>query len=216
MLGLIIKDITIFLKKFKNINRILVGIIITLMIFFLKSSGTIFLSIVLPLCTTGIPITLLLSDEKNNWDKYAISTPIIRKKIVLARYITCVGFTLVCSIFTFIMNFLSYCLFAEYTFKIHFLICIIGFLCAYIYLIFIIPTNYAYGANGNSIVMFILLVVILGGTYLMKTYEIGLELIKKMAGAPVGVILLITIIGLIILILLSTLISIKIYEKKYN
>lgn len=215
MQGLIIKDFIIFLKKFKKINRFLVIAIVVLFLIFLKSSGAIFLGIVLPLCTTGIPITLLLSDEKNNWDKYAIATPISKRKIVLSRYITCIAITLVSFVFVCLINGLSYFLFAEYTLKLHLLICVIGFLSAYIYLIFIIPTNYAFGVNGNSIVMFILLVIILGGTYLMKTYGMGLQLINQIANTSLVNIILVIILSLVFLILLSILISLKIYIKKH-
>ncbi len=83
MKGLLIKDL-INLKK----QGIVIGAILIFYMFFsvINQDSAFLITISVLLCTM-LPITSLAFDEQAKWDRYALSLPISRKKLVLSKYV---------------------------------------------------------------------------------------------------------------------------------
>lgn len=83
MKGLLIKDL-INLKK----QGVVIGAILIFYMFFsvINQDSAFLITISVLLCTM-LPITSLAFDEQAKWDRYALSLPISRKKLVLSKYV---------------------------------------------------------------------------------------------------------------------------------
>jgi len=83
MKGLILKDL-LSLRKELKIYIVFIAFYTALSI---VSNDTSMLAGMICIFCTMLPITSLAYDEKAHWDKYALSTPITRKDLVLSKYI---------------------------------------------------------------------------------------------------------------------------------
>ncbi len=214
MYGLVLKDFLNLGKKVRKSNRIIILMVIVGIVVLLKSSGAIFLSIMLPIMTTGIPASLFQMDEVNSWDRYAIAMPISKNRIVASRYIvsfTIMGVGILCA---GVINIMCYLVYHEFNIQLYALICGLGGLIAAIYLMFIIPANYAFGTNGNSIVMSVFLIVIMSGTYFLKKGIVKMDVAKNILALSMSKLILTIICGVSLLMALSIFISMKIYRVK--
>ena len=83
MIGLILKDIY-NLKKQSKIYLIL------LVFYFFMGMANRSISMfgtMLSVLAAMLPVTAMAYDEKNNWERYALTMPLSRKDMVLSRYI---------------------------------------------------------------------------------------------------------------------------------
>lgn len=213
MKGLMIKDMITLSKKINPIHRIILVVVALAVLLPLKSAGAIFLGIVLPVFACSLPLALLTCDDLWKWDKYAIAMPITKKQIVCSRYLFCGATLCIFSVVALALNMGMYLLFHEFSLYTHLAITGVGFLVGLIYLLLILPANYILGQAGSSTVMFLLLVVIVGGTYLLKFINPQITL---PTGNQIGIILLFVAIALSILGFASVFISIKSYTKKHS
>ena len=83
MKGLLLKDI-INLKQQGKIYLLMLGI--WMAIGFVNKNGDYFGGIMMML-TVVVPISAIAYDEKAKWDRYALTMPVSRKDIVLSKYI---------------------------------------------------------------------------------------------------------------------------------
>jgi ABC-type transport system involved in multi-copper enzyme maturation permease subunit len=82
MKGLILKDLFNLKTQFRFYLFFI--LIFALMSFTGMDMNT--LGGVIALVCAMLPITALGLDEKNNWDKYALTLPVVRKDLVLSKY----------------------------------------------------------------------------------------------------------------------------------
>ena len=213
MKGLLLKDFMTFSKKIKPINRIILIAVIAILLITLKSVGAISISIMLPVFASSLPISLFISDEQWKWDRYAISMPITRKRIVESRYIFCLLVLCSLTFIAFLLNVGTYLIFHEFEFAFHVGIALAGFSIGVIYLLLVIPAGYILGINGSSAVMIIIFALVVGGSYLFKTFHLQ---IKFPAALNWGIICVGAIMFVVVLASLSLAISVKAYSKKHS
>lgn len=213
MKGLIKKDFIILAKKIKPITRIIIAAIILLLLIYLRSSGAIFIAILLPVGVASLPITLITIDEQAQWDKYAISLPVTKQMIVASRYLSCEILLFLCSLFSVTINIAMGLIFNEYSMGLHLSIAIIGLLIAMLYTLVILPANYFFGVNGGSTVMIGLMIIITGAAYIFKKINITLSIPTAM---QIGTVIGIAAVVIIGLSFVSFITSEKIYEKKHS
>lgn len=175
MIGLIIKDLYVIKKRIKPLNYLLILLGIIVLNFYFKQDSIIYVSIFLPLICSGMPKSLILNDIECRWDKYAIGLPITRKYIIFSRYIVSFLTILFASIVGLIISLISVYIFDGYSFIDCFKYFIIGVYIASIYILTIIPAEYAIGNNGGSMVMIGSVFIVLCFVFLLKKINISIE-----------------------------------------
>ena len=91
MIGLIMKDILVMRKLLKSyLLLIVIYIILAYLDFFDYSFIITFVQIILAV----MPISAFAYDEQSKWDRYAMSLPLGRSKVVGARYLFVLALTL--------------------------------------------------------------------------------------------------------------------------
>ena len=91
MIGLIMKDILVMRKLMKSyLLLIVIYIILAYLDFFDYSFIITFVQIILAV----MPISAFAYDEQSKWDRYAMSLPLGRSKVVGARYLFVLALTL--------------------------------------------------------------------------------------------------------------------------
>lgn len=83
MKGLLIKDFLLIKQQWK----ILLALLAFYALYSVAFAGTEFLSSMVVVICLMLPLTTMAYDEKNKWDKYALSMPIKRDTIVLSKYL---------------------------------------------------------------------------------------------------------------------------------
>ena len=216
MIGLIYKDITTILHKFKFINRIILVIVSLLVVIFLHESGTILLSMLLPIGLASIPGSLLVYDEQSGWDKYVALFPISKSSIVVSRYIFCLSVTFCVSLACIFLNSITSLIFNEFTFEIHMIISLVGLSVAVIYMVLLLPSIYAYGTIGSTIVNIIMLSGVMIFIYVTQHTPFGDFFIDILSNVDKIIIIIFAVSVIVILTVLSLILSIKIYSKSFR
>ena len=119
MIGLLYKDFQLILNKVGVVNRVLIALVLLLVTIFGRESGTIFLSIMIPIGLASILTGLLVADDENGWNRYVGVFPITKKNIVLARYIFCIFLIVFVSLITFILSVVTALIFQQFSLQIH-------------------------------------------------------------------------------------------------
>jgi ABC-type transport system involved in multi-copper enzyme maturation permease subunit len=83
MKGLLLKDL-VNLKQQTKIYFIIIAVWLAIA---LTSKDGSFLGGMICVLSVMLPITTLSYDEKAKWDKYVLSMPIMRKQVVISKYI---------------------------------------------------------------------------------------------------------------------------------
>ena len=119
MIGLLYKDFQLILNKVGVVNRILIALVLLLVTIFGRESGTIFLSIMIPIGLASIPTSLLVADDENGWNRFVGVFPITKKNVVLARYMFCISLIVFVSLITFILSVVTALTFQQFSLQIH-------------------------------------------------------------------------------------------------
>lgn len=212
MKGLLKRDFLIITKKVGKIRRVLMIALILGLIIALKEVAAISLALFLPLLCVAFPTTLLVEDEKCQWDKIVLAFPLNKAMVVSSRYIFCVVSIIAASTFSFLIG---VGLFALKSMDIGMIVLInmVGMFVAITYILLVIPFNYALGINGGSYVMIVLLVV--SGIVMgyVRLYQIDF---LEFFSMPIAIYIAVGIMFLGILGTVSRYISLKICDKKWR
>lgn len=201
MTGLILKDIY-NLKKHSKVYLILL-----VFYFFMgmANDNSAMFGSMLSIVAAMLPITAMAYDEKNNWDRYALTMPLSRKDMVLSRYILGLIFALV----AFIIAMASSLLLNKDSLleNIAMNLGTLGFVMLLTAIIF--PILFKFGVEKGRILMMIIFMAPTGIILLLSNYGIQLPDEKTMK-----TFLYYSPIAVIIIFILSLFISISIYNKK--
>jgi ABC-2 type transport system permease protein len=201
MTGLILKDIY-NLKKHSKVYLILL-----VFYFFMgmANDNSAMFGSMLSIVAAMLPITAMAYDEKNNWDRYALTMPLSRKDMVLSRYILGLIFALV----AFIIAMASSLLLNKDSLleNIAMNLGTLGFVMLLMAIIF--PILFKFGVEKGRILMMIIFMAPTGIILLLSNYGIQLPDEKTMK-----TFLYYSPIAVIIIFILSLFISISIYNKK--
>lgn len=216
MSGLLYKDFQLILNKVSITSRLLITFILLLVIIFGRESGTIFLSIMGPIGLASIPTSLLVADHESGWNRFVGVFPISKKVIVLTRYIFCISLIVFVSFITFILSISTALIFQQFSIQIHLFISIAGLLIGVMYVVLLLPSVYAFGTFGSTIVNILVLVLIMGAVYTLQKTAFGLIFISWISNANALLIIAVSCIIIAIISALSVVISTKIYSNTFN
>ncbi len=162
MKGLLTKDFLTLKKKY-GITRVIIDLaIMSALMIVLESTGSIYISfLLLPLEITSMIISLTTCDEEWKWNKYAISLPITKTKIVKSRYLLAGILSLTGLLIAILVNTISYFCFPKYKYGFYLLIAFASFAIMLLFLAFILPSTYSLGVNAGFAVMIVLLAILL-------------------------------------------------------
>lgn len=213
MKGLLYKDAQLILNKVKIINRILICLALFLITIFARESGTIFLLIVLPISLASLPTTFVVSDSENGWNQFVGVFPISKSKVILARYLFCISFIFLASSIVLSLSVAAHIMFNQYSLNLHFIMALLGIIFGIMYVALLLPSVYAFGAFGNTIVNILVLSLVMGLVYGLQKTTFGMIFINWISSVNQLLIVISIIIFASIVIGISFTLSTKIYCK---
>ncbi len=201
MIGLIIKDL-INLKKLSKIYLLLMAFY-----FIVGMAGgnqDMFSGMVVMLAVM-IPITALSYDEKNKWDRYALTMPLMRGTIVLSKYVL----GLIFLITAFILAFLSNIIFTETILYENLMINLTILSVGIMMMSFVLPIILKFGVEKGRILMMIVFFTPVAIIAMLP--KLGIPTPEQ---GTIEIFLKYLPVAAIITYALSILISMSIYKKK--
>lgn len=215
MKGLIIKDL-LFLKN--NMKTFLI-ILLAFAIIAISSENYSFMIYTIPFFLVMMTISTFNYDEFNNWNSYCLTLPISRKKIVQSKYL----FTIFLAIIGIILSALIIIIFKSINQSLNLEEQISNFSGSFFAVSLIIsilyPLIYKFGSEKGRIFIFIIVIgisIILGVIFsLLEQLSINYQyLLSSLNSLNYIQISLSMLIISIVIIIISYLISLRIYQKK--
>ena len=216
MRGLLYKDFQLILNKLSVKSRLLIILVLLLVTIFGRESGTIFLSIMGPIGLASIPTGLLVADQESGWNRFVGVFPIPKRNIVLARYIFCISLIVFISFITLILSIATALIFQQFSLQIHILISIVGLLIGIMYVVLLLPAVYASGTFGSTIVNILVLVLIMGGVYILQKTTLGLLFITWISNTNAFVLIVTSCFLIAVISIVSMIISTKVYSNTFK
>ena len=216
MSGLLYKDFQLILNKVSVKSRLLIILVLLLVTIFSRESGTIFLSIMGPIGLASIPTGLLVADQESGWNRFVGVFPIPKRNIVLARYIFCISLIVFISFITLILSIATALIFQQFSLQIHIMISIVGLLIGIMYVVLLLPAVYASGTFGSTIVNILVLVLIMGGVYILQKTTLGLLFITWISNTNAFVLIVTSCFLIAVISIVSMIISTKVYSNTFK
>ena len=201
MRGLLIKDII----NMKAQTKILVLLIVFQFFVAISIENTSMLGGIIAIMAAMLPITAMAYDEKAKWDRYALTMPITRRDLVLSKYYLGLGF----SVIAFALNFIINLILGYYPLKEILLLTSILFGAGILFLIFVLPVMFKYGVEKGRIVMMLLIFSPTAAAILLQKVDIA-----PPSQAFLDQLVYVVPAALVVLLGLSILLSMRIYQKK--
>ena len=179
----------------------------------LEGAGSIYISFLLvPLEIASMIITLANSDEQWKWGKYAVALPLSKKQIVTSRYAFAGIGALIGLCVALVVNTISYFCFPAYQYGFYLFLSVASFCVVLLFLAFILPSNYWLGVNAGFAVMFILIILLVVlGIWSRVTNNAIMGFIVENFDLSMAI----GFISVIVLFMLSYVLSISLFQKKY-
>ncbi len=200
MKGLLLKDI-INLKQQAKI--FLIAAILYLVISFINRDSSIF-SIFSVVFTVMVPMTAFAYDERAKWNRYALTMPVSRRDIVLSKYLLAFLFAAVTFLFTFLV---SLCM------KQHLHDSLISsltlFLVGLTVSAFVLPIFFKFGVEKGRFIL--LALVLIPGVLSFLGSKMQIPLPDQVT---ISILLSIAPFACVLCIIISMLVSIRIYQGK--
>lgn len=187
--------------------------IMSALMFVLKGTGAIYISFLLiPIEVMSIIMSLTTCDTQWKWGKYAISLPVSKAQIVESRYIFSLIISGIGLMVALIVNTITYFVFPQYAYGFYLFMAFASFAMMLLFLSFILPSNYSLGENAGFAVMIILviLLIVLGIWSRMTNNAIMQFVVDNF-----DICLAIFFIADIVIWLLSCVLSVYLFKKKY-
>ena len=216
MRGLLYKDFQLILNMLSVKSRLLIILVLLLVTIFGRESGTIFLSIMGPISLASMPTGLLIADQESGWNRFVGVFPIPKRNIVLARYIFCISLIVFISFITLILSIATALIFQQFSLQIHIMISIVGLLIGIMYVVLLLPAVYASGMFGSTIVNILVLVLIMGGVYILQKTTLGLLFITWISNTNAFVLIVTSCILIALISIVSMIISTKVYSNTFK
>ena len=205
MTGLILKDILNLKKNFKTLSLVTIFYIAIFRI----SGDAPFLSGMILFLFAMQFISSFSYDDIAKWDKYALSLPITRAEIVRSKYLLAVIFLAIGSVASFLIDIVFRYFdgtldILESLATVYSLVAV-----ACIFISLLIPLIYKFGVERSRIIILGCASIPFILVYIFKKLEIGLP-----SENMLKILLIISPLVVILIMYLSYLISLKIYENK--
>ena len=201
MAGLIYKD----LVNLKAQAKVMGILIIVYGVIALTSDNTVMLGAMLSVLAAMLPITAMAYDDKAKWDKYAMTMPVSRKDLVLSKYFLGGGFILIAFGLNVAFNLVVGIMAMEDIIPIALMLLGAGLF----FMAVTLPLMFKFGVEKGRTAMFILIATPTVLVLLMSKLNIQMPSEAFLEMLP-----LILIVIAVLSLVLSTVLSISIYEKK--
>lgn len=205
MKGLILKDLFTLKKQMKV--TLLISVFYIIMSVATDNSGMLLTMIVL-LCAM-LPISSMSYDEMCKWDKYALSMPISRKTLVWSKYLLGILFDMAGLLIVIPTNLIMTVVNGDMKMREQLMISLGVSGVALIYLALILPILFKLGVEKGRILMLAVFLVPMAVVFLVGKTHINLP-----SEQTINRLLYLLPIFIIALLIVSILISVRIYEKK--
>lgn len=212
MLGLLLKD----LYNLKGQLRIF--FFLSLVAVFLAASTKSLESAqgILAMMTILIPLSAFAYDEFAKFDAYALTLPLARKDLVIAKYLLSFITMLIAFVIASLISFLLYTLlsdsFADMELKSVFLGQFLSFLVVYMLSTILYPFIFRFGSNNARIILISLVVSV--GIILFLLFSLDISISGEVIAFIANNILWIGIVLALVIFVLSLMISIRIMNKR--
>lgn len=213
MKGLLIKDFLTVKKKYGIARLIMDFAIVAALMIILEGAGSIYISFLLiPLEAASMLITLANYDEQWKWGKYAVALPLSKKQIVSSRYAFAGIAAIIGLIVALAVNTISYFCFPAYQFGFYLFMSAACFCVVLLFLAFMLPSNYWLGVNAGFAVMFIgIILLIVLGIWSRVTGNAIISFVVENFNLS----MIIGFISTIIIFVLSYILSVTLFKRKY-
>lgn len=203
MLGFVKKDLFLLRSNVKTALFILIVYI------GLAVMGNIDISIIIPMLSLILFLSTFSYDEYNNYLAYSSSLPGGRKNYVMGKYVAILFITILLSIITVILMFIL-----SYTSNIN-IISSLENMCGVVLGLFIViavlfPLMFKYGAQKARMVLFVIFGALYATISIIEKIKLNIFKSSFLINYGLYIFIVISILSLII----SYLISLKIYNKK--
>ena len=204
MKGLILKD----LLNLKSTFKMLGAMIVFFAVAFLREGNSFVFGIII-LMFAMMVVTTISCDDLAKWDAYALTMPVTRKEMVLSKYLVMVLLNTLGAVLSLIIGIVGSFLMNQ-SFDLEILV-IVGlvYLIAFIFGSVIIPLIYKFGTEKARLMLFLCALIPTALFLLLEQFNVPLPT----TGNP-WIYLFLLIVFAVVGVVLSYLISLKIYTKK--
>ena len=204
MKGLILKDLLNLKGTFKTL-----GVMIMLFAVVFIPAGNGFIYGIIIFMFAMMVITTISYDDLAKWDAYALTMPVTRKEMVLSKYLVMVLLNTLGAVLSLIIGIVGSFLMNQ-SFDLEILV-IVGlvYLIAFIFGSLIIPLIYKFGTEKARLMLFLCALIPTALFLLLEQFNVPLPT----TGNP-WIYLILLVACSVIGVILSYLISLKIYTKK--
>ena len=204
MKGLILKD----LLNLKSTFKMLGAMIVFFAVAFLREGNSFVFGIII-LMFAMMVVTTISYDDLAKWDAYALTMPVTRKEMVLSKYLVMVLLNTLGAVLSLIIGIVGSFLMNQ-SFDLEILV-IVGlvYLIAFIFGSLIIPLIYKFGTEKARLMLFLCALIPTALFLLLEQFNVPLPT----TGNP-WIYLFLLIVFAVVGVVLSYLISLKIYTKK--
>lgn len=209
MVGLLLKDIFNLKKYMKQM-----GIVVLALTFFaFNMKSTPYLIGMMVLMTSMMVATSMAYDEAAKWDKYALTMPLVKKDIVLEKYVLLVLLTLAGGLIAGVIGCVMTLFFHIGKISETLMTCGIIIMIAILIFSFVLPVLFKFGVEKARMIMFVIFgaptVLVVAFLKLVEKYNIPMP-----NQTQVKFVLYVSPLIVLLIYLLSYSISVGIYEKK--
>ena len=117
---------------------------------------------------------------------------------------------------TLILSIATALIFQQFSLQIHIMIAIVGLLIGIMYVVLLLPAVYASGTFGITIVNILVLVLIMGGVYILQKTTLGLLFITWISNTNAFVLIVTSCILIALISIVSMIISTKVYSNTFE
>lgn len=214
MYGLIYKDLLTTYKKHSKIDVFVNLGVLAALLALLRGMGAIIASCSFcPVMVSAILLTLTIADEECSWDRFALTLPLGKRRIVTGRYCFCGLAVAGCFLFAVALNLAAALLWREASLGVHLGFCLLGLGISILFASLLIPASYRFGQNGSALVLLLMLVFAVGVAVLLG--KLGVDILAPTA-AQLAWIAAVSAVLLAAGVYASLRLSIAIYSKKHS
>lgn len=201
MAGLIYKDMI----NLKAQARVMVLLIVVYAVIAVSSGSTVMLCAMMSILSAMMPLTAMAYDEKSKWDKYAMTMPVSRRDLVLSKYWLGGGLLLITLVINVIFNLIVGIMVTDEIF----LVSLALFAAGVWFMSLTLPLVFKFGVEKGRTAMFIL--IALPTIVVVLFSKLNLPMPSESFWNMLPIVIAVTS---VLVLVLSVLISISIYQKK--
>lgn len=171
MKGLILKDLFVLQRQTK-FYLLIVALLVVVSLF--NPSMQVFVGMYFVLFGMMLPITAMAYDERAGWDKYALTMPVTRKKLVVGKYLLGVLLLAAAVMITALLKGI-YGAVAGYNaadFPQAFMMISLSMLLGSVFLSVLLPVMFKVGTEKGRIVMILMILIPVGAVILLQKTKI--------------------------------------------